>query len=535
MAGGVLALQSLNKLGAEQKTQGLTKMMALMTADGTFKMSSDDDKSSTKNVHYALEMLRAIGGDQAGSDLAVDVFEKAFRMLPGGDFEGESDATLMVPLSKLTDKKLRLVGDRLNAVAEFLLNKKHSTCMTCLSRVYDALELVTQYKATPLHISFEHNRFDTSKPATHKLKVDVKNILGTTVEVESVEVVTIKTVGKDSAFLQGEKAVDGVLDMSAASLVPGRYLAQVIVNVAGRTKPSPFSAYFVVTDTIDIKDVRFQLLEGGEESVDAESPVLSTQNVLQGVTVTAMSGDKLRISFSVASHTSPASTRKPHQAFVRFTHAVTGHAVSFMAKKDTSAGSSGLGYSAVVSIAESTVKFDHTSGVYAVTVIVGDAAYSVPVEWVLGSVELRFSNRQSDHLPLYSKSLLHSSDVTLQPLSEIEHVMRPPAKRASNFMATIFTGLTIAPLVVFVVFILSLRPDLGRMGSIPSLAAIGCLALMLVLYVSYWLSLEGVSFYDTIRYLCFLTPITMIVGSFSLASVKAKRQQSEKHTKEKKN
>jgi Na+/H+-dicarboxylate symporter len=151
-------------------------------------------------------------------------------------------------------------------------------------------------------------------------------------------------------------------------------------------------------------------------------------------------------------------------------------------------------------------------------------------------VDLRFPAKQAEHLPLYAKSLLHASDVTLKPLPEIAHVMRPPAKRASNFMATLFTGLTVAPLVVFIVFLLHMRPDLQRLGSLANLAALGCLALMLVLYVSYWLSLKGVSFYETIKYLSILTPVTVVVGSYSLASVKAMRiKQAEAAVKDKQN
>jgi hypothetical protein len=57
---------------------------------------------------------------------------------------------------------------------------------------------------------------------------------------------------------------------------------------------------------------------------------------------------------------------------------------------------------------------------------------------------------------------------------------------------------------------------------------------MLLLYVSYWLSLKGVSFYETIKYLCILTPVTVVVGSYSLASVKAMRVKAEA-AKEKQN
>jgi hypothetical protein len=498
----------------------MSKMTNLMTQDGTFKMNADDEEGTTGNVHYALEILAAVAGGNAGSDLAPDVFEKAFQLLPGGDYHGETDATLVVPLSKLTDKKLRLVGDRLNAVAEALLNKKHSGCMTCVSRVYDGLMLVAQYKASPLQVSFSENRFYAESPQNHKLQLVVKSILGEDVPLESAEVVSVKTVGKDSAHFAGQHFENGVLDMSSSNLGPGRYLAQVSVTAAGRTKPLTHQAYFVVADSVAVRDVRFHLVSGSDDGAKSEPHKVTTQNGLRADTASAMAGDSVRISFQVASNNDGAVTRKPHQAVVRLTHH-EGRSVVFTAKK-VDAGAA-LNYEAKFSVADSIQKFDYKSGTYVVTIQVGDAAYAEPVEWVVGTVDLALPTKKSEHLPLYAKSLLHSSDVALEPLPEIEHVMRPPAKRASNFMATVFTALTAAPLVVFVVYVLSLRPDLSRLASLPSIAALVCLALLLGLYVSYWLALPGVNFYETIRYLCILTPITMIVGSFALSAVKARR------------
>lgn len=522
VAGGVLAANTFGGLTTDDKKNAISRIASFMAADGSFKMSPEDEVGTAANAHFALEILAAVAGDStSGSDLAVDVFEKAFQMLPGGEYEGEPDVTLMVPLSKLTDKKLRLVGDRLNVVAESLLNKRHSSCMTSVSRVYDSLQLVAQYKASPVHVSFAQNRFDAN-PQTHKLQVVAKSILGEDLPLEAVEVVAVKTIGKDSAHFAGEKFENDVLDMSSASLGPGRYLAQVTVTVAGRPKSLPHQAYFAVADAVTIRDVRFQLVGGSDDATSTEPEAIKAQNSLQAGTASAMAGDSVRVTFQVASKHDGAATRKPHQAVVRFTHRDSGRSAVFIAKRSGDS-TSALHYEVKFSVADSMARFDHLSGAYVVTVEVGDAAYAAPVEWVLGTVTIALPAKKSEHLPLYAKSLLHTSDVTLQALPEITHVMRPPAKRASNFMATVFTALTAAPLLVFVGFVLSLRPNLFRLGSLPCVAALVCLALMLGLYVSYWLALPGVSFYETIRFLCILTPITVVVGSFALSSVKAMR------------
>lgn len=525
IAGGLLALKELGTLSTEDKTAALSRLLSLSTVDGTFRSRPDDVSSSLANVHTALEALSAIAGEN-GSELASDAFEKAFQLIPGSenDRAAGSDALLVVPLSKLTDKKLRLVGPRLVTVAEELLALKYSDDIATQAKVFDGLKLVSAYKASPLHFALEKNTFDAGAASEHKLKVTVTDILGENVGVDAAEVVSIKTIGKEGALLEGEKFVDGVLDLSGAHLPAGRYLVQLGVTVAGRPKPSPFQAFFVVTDKVAVSAVRFAVSDGGEEIPLNDLQPVKKQNALDPATANAVNGDKLQLAFDVASQANPSSTKKPHQALVRLAHRESGHSVSFTAKKSATSGAKGaLAYSVVVSLADQAALFDHQSGEYTVTVQVGDVSYAAPVEWVVGSVELRFPARQNVNLPLYAKSLLHTSDTTLKPLPEITHVMRPPAKRASNFMATVFTGLSVAPLVVLLLYLLSLKPDLARIGSLSSLLALGSFSLTLALYVGYWLSLQGVSFYETIKYLCFLTPVTMFLGSYCLSAVEALR------------
>ena len=524
IAGGVLALKELGLLTTDEKTSALAALLSLSTADGTFRSRPDDSTSSVANVHSVLEALYALGGE-TGSELATDAFEKAFQLIPGSesDKNSVSDVLLVVPLSKLTDKKLRLVGPRLVTVAEELLALKYVDDIATQSKVYDGLKLVAAYKASPFYFALEKNTFDGRVAADHKLKVTVSSIVGENVAVEAVEVASIKAIGKEGNLFQGEKFVDGVLDLSSANLAAGRYLVQLGVSVAGR-KPLPFQSFFVVTDQVVVNGVRFAVSDGGEEIAHADLQPVKKQNSLDLSTANVLNGDKLQLAFEVASEISPASTKKPHQATVRLSHRESGHSVSLNARKSAAAGANGaLAYTATIALAEQAALFQHLSGEYTITIQVGDVSYAAPVEFVVGAVDLRFPAKQNVNLPLYAKSLLHTSDTTLKPLPEIKHVMRPPAKRASNFMATIFTTLVIAPVVALVGFIISLKPDFARFGSLFSLLALGSFALTLALYVGYWLSLKGVSFYETIKYLCFLTPVTMFLGSYCLSSVQALR------------
>jgi len=101
--------------------------------------------------------------------------------------------------------------------------------------------------------------------------------------------------------------------------------------------------------------------------------------------------------------------------------------------------------------------------------------------------------------------------------------MRPPAKRASDPMALLFTVLTWLPLLALLVYLFSLRPDLQRLSAPSSVAFGGLIFATLCLYVAYWLGLKGVSFYQTIYFLCLLAPATAGLGSYSLAHVRMLR------------
>ena len=133
------------------------------------------------------------------------------------------------------------------------------------------------------------------------------------------------------------------------------------------------------------------------------------------------------------------------------------------------------------------------------------------------------------NLPLYARSLLHTSDTTLEPLPEITHQMRPPAKRASPVMSGTFTILTILPLLVLIVTLLQLKLNLSRLQSILSIGFVVSLFAVFLFYAAYWFAVEGVSFYDTIRYICLLLPITWVTGRYALLSVQSLRTKPASH------
>jgi len=218
--------------------------------------------------------------------------------------------------------------------------------------------------------------------------------------------------------------------------------------------------------------------------------------------------------------------KKPHQSFVRFTNLNSGVSTVFPSKR--SGDGPEYEYTSSVILAEEVDSYNYASAAYTISILVGDATFAVPLEWIVGSIDLKFPSKPVVNLPLYAKSLLHTSDNTLQALPQIEHQMRPPAQRASDFMAGTFTLLTLVPLVVFVGFNVSLKPNVTYLKSPVSIAFVLCLAGTLLLYSGYWLAIEGLSFYRTIKYLGFSFPVTLFLGYYSLQSVMKLREAKQK-------
>lgn len=505
--------------GLKPKGDILTKLKSFMTTDGKFRVSTASKETSIEDGKLALRALAAYADD--GADAALkDVFSAALSLVPSGEDDHPVDPTVLASLSKLSTSKPKLVGARLVAVAESLLQLRHSGRMEVLAEVLVALDVVMSYKASPVHVSFV-NPIVGAEAISKTLVVNVVDIRGNAVSTTTLEAKSVKRVGRDNIMFQGP--LDGSsLDLSTLDgFVPGLYATELAVTVASQPKPIVAKLNFAVQGKVEIVQVKAGVTDS-KESFASELIDVSSPNSASGISGSAISDQFFHVSFGV---TTPSKVgkrfQKPHQVFVRFTHAATGTSSYFVGVAEGSLGDSIVGtkYRVAVALSKETQTFMHLSGAYTLSILVSDVAYAQGIEWVVGTAELTFPAKAAATYPLYTKPLMYESDNTLKPLPEIVHQMRPADKRASSFMATVFTLGVIAPLVVFVGYMLSLGPNLKRLQSLSSFLFVGCMVAVIFLIVGYWLGLEGVSFYDTIRYLCFLVPITMLVGSSAISSI----------------
>lgn len=491
-----------------------SKLREIVFTEGEISFPFSDAVGTLSKLHLLLDVLGAFKDDEGVQAFAADVFEKVFRLLPGGEGDVLSDATLIYPLSSLSPKKLRIDKAALKVSAETLIGLKHSTDPEIAFKAYKSLDIIRTYKAAPCYASIKKSYFSTGEDLS--FATEVYDVLGNVLTVDEVELVSLKVIGKDSFVVQNVKEKGADITVSADKLSAGRYGVNLAVNLAEKLTTIKFQTVVVVTEKVEIKEVSAGITDSKQFTSDLTA--IPVQNSFFGLEVSASSQDILHVSFKISN-----IAKKPHQAFVRFANKETSESVVFVANKV------GEGeYHLAIAAHEEIDAFSYESGEYVLSIMVADAVIANQQEWTLGSVTFKFPAKPVINLPLYAKSLLHTSDTTLKPLPEIEHQMRPPSKRASPFMSGLFTVLSILPLIVFVGFILSLKPNFARLNSLASIAFVICLVAIVALYSGYWLAVDGISFYDTIKYLCFLLPLTIVLGRYSLNSVATSRLSKEK-------
>lgn len=336
-------------------------------------------------------------------------------------------------------------------------------------------------------------------------------------QISSIEVISVKSEGARSVFEGPFENNNGImlLDLSETVMSPGVYTITLDIVLEGNQKKLSTSAVFSLVRPIQIKSVSVGITDGKEILLEALREV-KTEMSLPLLSASASAFEVLHIVFQIT-----PSNFNLHQNFVKFTNLETNEGVIFNSKKE------GPYIHAAISLGLESDTFSYSSGKYSMSILLGDSKISKGIEWIIGYTNLSFPSPPAKSHPLYAKSLLYTSDNTLKALPEITHKMRLPAQRATYFMSSLFTFLSLVPLVFFLRFVFSLKPNLTRLNSLSSGLFVLFISIVLLLYACYWFGLQGFSFYQTIKYLCFLVPITIFVGRASLSSVVQSRHLSE--------
>ena len=363
-----------------------------------------------------------------------------------------------------------------------------STDLGIATSSLESVRLLENAKYFPMHVKLETTSFKAGSRVV--LTPQVFSALGAPV-VADVQVTGVKNGGGEAVSYAA----------GGADLAPGRYSAEISVSPSDRSKPVTTATSFVVAGGASVTALK--TLVSRNEAVDAGS---MENGAFSGELADASAGHVLHVSFQVDS----VLATKPSQTLVRIVHKASGHAVH------TAAKAMGDGsFRTVIPLAKEAKTFRHASGEYEVAVFVGDAAMETPQQVSAGSVTLNFPEPTKVIEPLYAKSLLDESDRTLSPLPDITHVMREPPRRANPALSLIFSALPTMAAVIFIGFALRLATmSKSKKGFMPTgmieLGFMVCMIAAVALTTGFWLGLAPFAFYDTIKYVCVLTPVTAI-------------------------
>ncbi|CAM9519989.1 unnamed protein product, partial [Sphacelaria rigidula] len=323
---------------------------------------------------------------------------------------------------------------------------------------------------------------------------------------------------------------DGVRALPAVEVAAGFYTAEFGVDVDGKILQAKLqvavSSTAVLAETrVAVSGSRSPPLSTDPTTVSASYTLAPGEKLPSNAQANTLDGHHLHIGFSLEGGAAAA----PHQAFVRFTHVQTGLDTFFVAAPDRSAASGGGGgggisigrFSVSVALGEETGTFLQRSGAYEVAVIVGGPLVAPPVSETLGAINLDFPAAKERSWPLYARSLLHESDVTLEPLPEKHHTFRQPEARPPAGVSLLFTILALAPLAAFVGWLRNGGGDLRRLphsesGRLWCLAYQASMVAVVGLFVTYWFALT-MSY--TLQLLAMLSLVTTWTGRQALQAL----------------
>lgn len=318
----------------------------------------------------------------------------------------------------------------------------------------------------------------------------------------------------------------GYRTLPAVEVAAGLYTTEFAVELVGSEEGKSLKAKLpmAVTSTAVMSEARVAV----SSTRSASDPALANYVLAPGETLpseaqaSTLEGHHLHVGFSLEGGAAAA----PHQAFVRFTHAMTGLDTFFVAAPDHSGSGGGSGgalgrFAVSVALGEETGTFLQRSGAYNVAVIVGGPLVTPPVLERLGVIDLDFPVVKAKDWPIYARALLHETDVALGPLPEKHHTFREPETRPPAGVSLLFTALVLAPLFCLVYGLRRGGADLrklpsGGWGRAWCGAYQACMVSIVLLFVTYWAALTMAY---TLQVLAILSLVTTCTGRKALQAL----------------
>ncbi|XP_022728086.1 dolichyl-diphosphooligosaccharide--protein glycosyltransferase subunit 2-like [Durio zibethinus] len=521
---------------------------AFSQSDGRWRFSSNNPESSAFAAGIALETLSGIVSlasselDQSLISTLKNDISKLFdsiekyddgalyfddKLVDGREHQGPLSTTSSVvrgltAFAAVTAGSLNIPGDKILGLAKFFLGIGVPGDAKDFFNQIDSLACLESNRLSiPLILSLPSTVLSLTKKDS--LQVRVNTVLGSNAPPLTVKLVgAFSSDSKDASLIESQElkfdAGTGIhiLNSLPKSIDVGSYkfVFKIVfhdpehkkVYVTGSQTEVPI----FVTGLVKIENAEITVLDSDLGSIETQKKLdLAGQNA---VSLSANHLQKLRLSFQFTSPHGHAF--KPHQALLKLRHESNVEHIFVV-------GNSGKQYELVLNFLGLVEKFFYLSGRYDIELTVGDAVMENSLLRAIGYVEL--------DLPEPPEKAPRPPPQPIDPYSrygpkaEITHIFRAPEKRPPKELSLAFLGVTILPLLGFLIGLLRLGVNLKNFPTkaLPATFAILFhvgIGAVLLLYVLFWLKLD---LFQTLKLLGFLGVFLVFVGHRILSHLAA--------------
>nr|KJB09982.1 hypothetical protein B456_001G179000 [Gossypium raimondii] len=520
---------------------------AFSQSDGRWRYSSSNPESSAFAAGIALETLAGIVSlasseiDQSLISTLKNDIIKLFdsiekyddgalyfddKLVDGHEYQGPLSTTSSVlrgltAFAAVTAENLNLPGDTMLGLAKFFLGICVPGDAKDFFNQIDSLACLESNRVSiPLILSFPSTVLSLTRKDS--LKVGVSTVLGSEVPSLTVKLVGAFSSGsKDASLVESQELnfdkASGlhILNDLPKSIDVGSYtfVFEVVLH-----EPEHEEVYFMgsqtkvpisVTGLIKVENSEIAVLDSDLGSIESQKKLdLAGKNA---ISLSANHLQKLRLSFQLT--TPHGRSFKPHQAFLKLRHESKVEHIFVV-------GNSGKQFEIVLNFLGLVEKFFYLSGKYDMELTIGDAAMNSLLV-AIGHIEL--------DLPEAPEKAPRPPPQPVDPYSrygpkaEITHIFRAPEKRPPQELSLAFLGLTILPLLGFLIGLLRLGVNLKNFPTKPVPATFAVLfhvgiGAVLLLYVFFWVKLD---LFQTLKLLGFLGVFLVFVGHRILSHLAA--------------
>ncbi|XP_068247232.1 dolichyl-diphosphooligosaccharide--protein glycosyltransferase subunit 2 isoform X1 [Palaemon carinicauda] len=478
---------------------------------------------SVLSLGYAFHVGAQLKGEVSSiferiEDAIVQADEVDGRML---QFEGGLSITALVlsgayKLAETSNKAPPIKPEQAVKFANYLMSRKS---VQVGKGVYYLLEAVSMFTSNRFHVP---------------VAITLASNVAVSAEAPSVQVRVTDLMGRslgplkvsaDSATRESDEVViiskevltplsdsEGVFELDVMSRQPERGFYQLVVSAGASDSRlvghTAAQLTFKVLTAINIENVEFGTADADQSTAPSLQKLQYPTTLSEAIV--ADQHQRVLLRFLVRDTASGRPT-EVHQAFVKITHKVSKREIIFVAETDSNDV-----YKFDMDVSNSVKEFAGVSGIYTVSVIIGDAAISNPVMWDIGELSLTFPEGSVGS---------PAQDYMYKARPEIKHLFRTPDPRPSSLVSTTFTVLCILPLLILFAMWAKLGVNISNFPvSFSAVTFHVGLGAIMGLFCLFWLQMD---MFSTLRYLFMIGVVTFFCGNSMLSSIATKRKEQE--------